>query len=178
MPVTIYSTIRGLALAVVGPALILGFGAYGVATVGFHWLPSTALIAGLVLLGITLLDYPRHCVFDEEGIRRVSFLRTQSLAWDDVNAIERAQDTSRRWRIPFAGASTDEPKAPSKKAGLAARLGKRKYLLSNVVESLKEYDELSILLKSAAPHVYFGAEQPALDTVPTDLYRRKWRRAD
>jgi hypothetical protein len=177
VPLTIYSTLRGIMSAVVSSGLVAGLGVYGVVAAGLRLLPTIVLVVGLALLGVALFDFPRHARFEEEGIVRVTPLRSQLLRWDDVNAIERARAglAGRGWRLR-PGEKTAEAETPPRDAGLVARLGERRYWLTNVTESAAEYDRLAELIGRVAPHVHLGALPPALDSVPTDLYRRKRRR--
>jgi hypothetical protein len=173
MTVTIYSTRRGLLSSAIAPLLLTLLGLWAVATAGFRIIPVVALVSGSSLLSIALLDYPRQTRFGEKGIERINYLRRHYIKWDAVNALERVPISYRTsGRRPTAGERASS-RAPSTGAGLVARVGKRRYLLVNTVESRAEFEDLTSVIEAFAPHVSINAAIPSETTVPTDLYRRK-----
>lgn len=171
MRLTIFSNRRGLLSATFTPLLLLGLALVGVLADGLGPIAVALLVLGGGLLLVTAFDYPRRCVFEEDGIWRISFLRGHLLPWERVNSIERARtlmDRRRRRRRR----RRDTPTLPRSAAGLVARVGKRRYLLVNTLESLREFESLTELVETSAPHVLVSADPPAVTRAPTDLYRR------
>ncbi len=175
MTVTIYSTRRGLLLSTLTPLLLTLLGLWAVATVGFRIVPVIVLLLGGGLLSIAVLDYPRHTRFGETGIERIAFLRRHCLEWDVVNALERAPLGRLRRKGRLTAGERASSRVPSAGAGLVARIGKRRYLLVNTVESRGEFEDLTSVVETFAPHVSITAAKPSESTLPTDLYRRKRR---
>lgn len=167
MELTVYSTRRGIAMAVLSPLFLVALGGYGVGDVGFRFLPAAVLVVGALLLSITLFDYPRRCRFTPGGIVRVCFLRSQLLDWEEVHAVERSQAGFVARRSRFLRRNPGEPDSPLPSAGLVARVGGRRYLLTNRLESLREWEELRTLMEEHANHAFLGAAQPPLTTPPT-----------
>ncbi len=132
---------------------------------------ATVLVIGVVgafLALVVMMDFPIRAEFRPEGIVRICPARHQLLEWERVVAIERAPGRTRV--VPKRGVETGAFRRP---AGLAALVGKRRYLLTDRVEGALEYDRLVAAVKVFDEHVIVRAKRPPLDTAPTDLYRRK-----
>lgn len=170
--VTIYSSIRGLLTAYMGPALITGIGILGMAGSGVTPISSLiVLVGGITLLG-TLYDYPRHTRFTDEGIVRTTALRKHDLAWISIEQIERANPLligRRFWR----SSNDDSKPTPPRLAGLVAVRGRQRFLLTNAREGRDEFDQLIDLITKVAPNVVVLASRPPIDAAPSNLYRRR-----
>jgi hypothetical protein len=169
----LYASWRGLAAAVTTPVVLIALGAAGLAG-GSAPVAATLAIVGTVLGTIVLFDYPRRCVFDTEGVERVCFLRRQRLSWKRLVAIERARPSTvaqARNLRPFGHAGE-----PVVSGGLVARgPGRRRWLLTDRVESRQEYDRLAGHLDSEQTPTVLRAPRPHAEAPPTDLYRRSSR---
>lgn len=164
--VTVHSSWRGLAAAVVSPLALIGFGAAVLLAGGLGPVAVLSLVVGAALGAVTLGDYPRRAVFTPAGIERVCFVRTQLLPWSEVVALERtppkATAALRRHR-------EDRPAT----GGLVARgFGKRRYLLTDRIEGREEFDAIAALLREHDLATNLRAARPSEDAPPSDLYRR------
>lgn len=166
-PVTVHTSWRGLGSALLSPTVLLAYAAVLLSAGGTGPVASISLLVGLGLAGVGLFDYPHRTEFSHEGIRRVCLLRTQLLPWADVVAIERAPGSV---RSAIRQRGDDTPKVAT--GGLVARgLGRRRYLLTDRIESQGEYDRLRELLESLDVATSLRAGRPNPDVPPTDLYR-------
>ena len=155
--VRLYSSWRGLLLAFVSPAMLLGVAVLAIAAAGWRVVPIVLLVAGLGLLAVSLFDFPIYTTFDSEGIRRRTPLRVHRIGWDRVIAINRA----RGGRI-------------SKRTGpLAAAVGGRRYLLVDRTEGVDEYEALRSLCSSDDVATPVSAVAPDAQIAPTWLYHRR-----
>jgi hypothetical protein len=170
---TLYSSWRGVLVTLVSPVFLIALGSYGLALDGWVWLPALVLAAGLVLLAITLFDFPLRAEFRVDGIARHMPLRTHLLAWQDVTVLERFR--KRRVGVPrWLNVGKDVHPRPVNPGGLVVLTGtRRRYLLVNRGESRGEYDELIAALEAWAPDFVVQANRPHAEVVPTFLYRRK-----
>ncbi|MBW3618874.1 MAG: hypothetical protein KY461_01400 [Actinobacteria bacterium] len=167
--VTVHTSWRGVLSSAISPVVLLGYGLLVLSARGPAPVALVALVVGVGLAGVALFDYPRRTEFSPEGIRRVCPLRDDVLPWSRTVAIERAPGSVRS-AIRLRG--DDTPKAPT--GGLVARgLGRRRHLLSDRVESRREYDELEALLDGLDVTTVLRAGRPGADVPPTDLYRRR-----
>lgn len=166
--VTVHTSWRGLAAAVASPVLLLSFAVLLLSARGPGPVANVALVLGLGLGTVTLLDYPRRAEFDAEGVTRVCMLRRQAIPWSELVAIERTGGSARQaLRSRREGAHT----VP--RGGLVARgHGKRRHLLTDRVESRREYEELQALMDHLDVATRLRAGRPSAEAPPTDLYRR------
>lgn len=174
-PVVVHSSLRGLAAGIVTPLLLLALGGAALADGGLRWFPAALVVTGGSLAVVAVADLPRRAVFDREGITRVCWLRRQHVPWKRVLAVERTR--------PGTGARTRnlldrrEGRELVVNGGLVARgRGKRRWLLTDRVESRAEHDRLVALLVSVDAPVTMRASAPHATAPPTDLYRRRTRR--
>ncbi len=168
MGVTLYSTRRGVINAALSPLVLFGLGVFGLIGKSPGPIAITLLVVGATLVLITLFDFPRRAVFGESGVQRVCFGRRHTIEWKSINALERARAGRRLRRRKNA-----DKLPPRSSAGLVARVGKKRYLLVNTLESRAEFDQVEELVTEAAPHVRISAEPPGERRVPTTLYRRE-----
>jgi hypothetical protein len=173
-PVVVHSSIRGLVAAVVSPAVLIALG--GAASAGgLRTVPVAMLTLGIVLAVGVAVDFPRRTRFDETGMTRMCALRVQHLAWEDTVAIERAPATS----IDRVRNLTDRKDDPMISGGLVARgPGKKRWLLTDRVESQAEYDAVAAILRARDGATVLRAVRPPAGAAPTDLYRRRRRAKD
>lgn len=167
LEVVVHSSLRGLAAAAVAPAALIALGVAALQD-GFRWLPAIILLAGSGLAVGVLFDFPRRTRFGGDGIARICAVRTHHIPWADALALERAPATtvdrvrSLKQGSPGAGPS----------GGLVARgRGRRRWLLTDRVESEPEYDAIAALV--ARQGTALRAARPRVGTPPTDLYRRR-----
>ena len=161
---TMHSSWRGILANVCGAGLVVLSGLVGVALGGWRLLPTGLLVIGLVLLLGVLADYPVATTFTAEGFRRRMTLRSQWIPWERVSQLTRVRPgVTRNLRGLTHG-------------GLAAVVGKRRYLLVDQPESPQEFDALYELVGERAVDLGLaGRIRPDDETPPTWLYRRaKW----
>lgn len=174
--VVIHASLRGLASGVCTPLALGGLGAAALATGGLMLLPAALLVLGVGLGVIVLLDLPRRVDFDRAGLTRVCWLRRQRVPWSEVVAIERTRPST----TSVARNAMNRDGVPGSQVvsgGLVARgAGKRRWLLTDRIESREEHDRLRALLRSAEAPVALRAARPHEAAPPTDLYRRRDRR--
>jgi hypothetical protein len=187
--VTLYTSLRGLTLSFVSPGLLVVLGLLGSQRVGFVVVPTLLLGLGVATGAVLALGMPLHVTFSRTGVTRRCALRTHTIGWPDIVAIERGPGTRRPGggsgvvgglgRPPDTGhteptdAQRETASAPS--GGLVARAaGRRRWMLCDQVESQREFAAWTALVHSLPEPPLVLARRPADGTVPTDLYRRRW----
>jgi len=162
--ITLHSSWKGVVVGGMGALVVFGVGLAVTISSGGAPISVIILALGTLLLGTTLFDYPVASRFDAEGVERRALLRRHRLSWDRVDQLTRTR--------PGLRARTLTP------GGLAAKVGRRRYLLVDQCESVAEFDELGEIL--AARYAELGVDEmitPRTDTDPTWTYRRKqWQR--
>jgi hypothetical protein len=175
-PVVVYSSLRGLAAGAVTPVLLVALGGAALLDGGLRVFPALLLGLGLALGAVVLGDLPRRTEFAADGLTRICVLRRQHLPWSDVLAIERTQPGAATRTRNLVDRRRDA--TPAVGGGLVARgRGKRKWLLTDRVESRREHGRLAALVASLETPVALTAAAPRDDTAPTDLYRRRRQRS-
>lgn len=168
---TVHSSVRGTVLAFLASAALLALGVAAIVSGGPHIVPVLLVVAGVGAAAVALLDLPRRAEFDREGITRVCWLRRQHLPWHRLVAIERTRPTTASVVANSLDRRDGVPMRVS--GGLVARGAKRRrWLLTDQVESQAEHDRIVRLLQSVASPVAMRAARPHPGAVPTDLYRR------
>ncbi len=166
----LYTSWRGLLGAALTPIALLGLGALALGDGGLRLLPSLLVLAGLGLLLVALLDYPYTVTVSHGGITRHSVLRTQTLPWEALVALERTRPATSAVMRNL----TDRQADPQISGGLVARgRGRRRWLLTDRVESRMEHDRLVALLRTLGEPVELRAVRPHAEAPPTFLYRRR-----
>ncbi len=167
-PIVLYSSRRGIASAALSPAVLLALATGAGVT---RSVTTSVLVIGAVglLLGLVVAwDYPLRSEFAIDGITRVCPLRHQHLPWERVVALERTPGRAKIRRQRDSG--IEGFRAP---AGLAARVGNRRYMLTDRSEGALEYDQLVLAMKVFDEAVLVRASRPALTTAPTSFSRRR-----
>ena len=163
--ITIHSSWRGIILSLVGSLIVIGLGLLGLAAAGeVRVIPVLFLVFGTLFLLVALFDYPVATRFDAHGVHRRSILRLHTIPWDRVRGLTRTRPgIMRNLRGLTAG-------------GLAAAVGKRRYLLVDQPESEEEFNALEQVIEAiGAPVPFDGVVRPG-QNAPTWMYRRaKWR---
>lgn len=168
----VHTSLRGLLAAAVTPVALIALGAAALASSGFRAFPGLLLAGGLVLAAVVLADFPRRSEFDLTGITRVCWLRRQHIPWDRVVAIERSRPSTTSHARNLADRRSASERVVS--GGLVARGAKRRrWLLTDRVESREEHRQLAALLERIARPVAMRAPAPHGGAPPTDLYRRR-----
>lgn len=161
--ITIHSSWRGVVWSHVGALSVLLVGVITVSANGTRMVPMLVLAGGVVLTTGALFDYPVAATFDRVGVTRRAPLRRHRIRWERVDQLTRTRPgifMSRRKVV---------------RGGLTAAVGKRRYLLTDSVESLAEHEALAALL-DGHDLGFDGLLHPPDDVAPTWLYRRrKWR---
>jgi hypothetical protein len=162
--VTMHSSWRGLFASLLGAILVTIGGLVGVAVGGWRFFPTLILIVGLGFVLVVLFDYPVATTFSAAGVRRRMMLRVQSWPWERISQFTRVRPGVTKG---FRGLSH---------GGLAALVGKRRYLLLDQPESPEEFDVLYRLAGDRVEELGLrGRIRPRDGTTPTWLYRRaKW----
>jgi hypothetical protein len=171
--VVVHASLRGLLAAFVTPVLLVALGAMGWASIGARPVPLTFLLVGAALGAVVLFDYPSRVEFDRNGVHRVCPLRRQSLPWERVRSFERPRPSS----MATLRNLRERPDEPLVSGGLIARSqGRRRWLLTDRVESREEYDRLRDLLIRLGSPARLRAPRPHDGIPPTSLYRHRGRR--
>lgn len=166
---TLHSSWHGLALALTGAAVLVGFAAASAAMRGLHPVNTVVLAFGVVLGGIVLADYPVATTFDERGVHRRAPLRRSTLDWDVVDRFTRTAPN----RLFGRRRSSDGRLTRTRPGGLVASVGRRRYMLVNQCESLAEHAALVAVVRSESDALADTLDAPPGDMPPTWLYRRR-----
>jgi hypothetical protein len=166
--IVLHGSLRGL-LAATGTPLLLGalsLRSWWVAgptpgSLTLLAIATLALVASLVLL-------PRHVVLTARGVTRVCIARRHQLSWDRIAAIERSRPRSAELR----GAPRTHDEGALSGGLLARSHGRRRWLLTDQLESRQEYERLQELLAGLDRPVRLLARPPHAGAPPTSLYRR------
>jgi hypothetical protein len=160
-PVVLHTSWRGRLKAIGAPAILLALAAAGLISGGFGPVSVGSLVVGVVLAVIVIADYPLQVVFGADGIERRCLARRERLPWKEVTAIIRPAYYSplRRWRKPSTG--------------LIAQIGKRRYLLTDRMESEHEHAALLRGLGTWDRGLPVEATKPPDDSAPTWLHKRR-----
>jgi len=162
--VTMHSSWRGLFASLLGATLVAFGGVVGVAVGGWRIVPTLILAVGSGFVLVVLFDYPVATTFSASGVRRRMVLRAQSWPWERITQFTRVRPGVTKG---LRGLSH---------GGLAALVGKRRYLLVDQAESPDEFDVLYRLAGDRVEELGLrGRIRPTDGTAPTWLYRRaKW----
>lgn len=166
--VTLHSSWRGIVLGSLGAVALAAAGTYGVIAVGFEFIPTTLLVIGWIFLLTMVFDFPIASRFTSEGVERRMMLRRHHLRWEDVEQLTRTRPTMIKVDRRLEHGS------------LAAKKGRRRYLLVDRLESADEFDAVvEIVEAKGAAGDHLGASmlpRPGAKVPPTWLYRRRaWR---
>ncbi len=168
---TLHSSWRGIILGCCGAVVVAVAGTYGVVAAGFTVIPTVLFAVGWVFVITMLFDFPIASVFTGEGVERRMILRRHRLPWGRVERLTRTRPTMMRVDRRL------------EHGALAAKRGRRRYLLVDRLESAEEYDHMVDVVEaegSAGKHL--GASmlpRPGEKVPPTWLYRRAtWRPDD
>jgi hypothetical protein len=148
-------------MAAASPLLVLSFGGVGVGGAGLRAWPLGILVIGGLLLGVVLYDYPMWVVFTPAGIERRCLLRTERIRWERVAGLVRPAYKGRFRSLVRTS------------TGLAAEVGRRRYLLTDRMESRAEYEALLRALGAWSRGTPVEASMPPDDWPPTWLYKRR-----
>lgn len=167
----IHSSLRGWFSAALSPTVLLLLGGVAVDGVGFRPVPAALLLIGAVLAIVVLTDLPRHSRFTPDGVVRVCLLRTHRLPWSRLVAIERTRPNTMNLVRNLAERDREARQASG---GLIAQgPGRRRWLLTDNLESRAEHDELARFIDRHEIPVPLRAPRPHADAPPTHLYRRR-----
>ncbi len=160
-------------MAGLSPVILIALGLLGLTRDGWIWLPALLLAFGLVLVTITLFDYPMRAEFKRAGIERHTPLRSHVISWGDVMVLERFR--KRRVGVPrWMNVGRESETRPANLGGLVAVTSKRRYyLLVNRGESQSEFDSLIDSVTAWAPDAVVRASRPHVEVLPTSLYHRR-----
>ncbi|MFT4618261.1 MAG: hypothetical protein ACI89G_002173 [Minisyncoccia bacterium] len=160
--VTLHSSWKSLVLSCFGAFFVFGVGLATTISAGGAIIPIIILVLGSVFLASVLFDSPVASTFTTDGVLRRPLLRRHFIAWDRVGQLTRT-------RPVIAGAL--QGLTPG---GIAVKVGRRRYLLVDQCEALREFQELVELLDDR--YVTLGIDemvQPPETIDPTWTYRRK-----
>jgi hypothetical protein len=167
----VHSSLSGLLLAALAPTFLLWLGLAAVSRGGWSVFPTILVVAGVATAAVVLIDLPRRSVFDHEGVTRVCWARRQHLPWERIVAIERARPSTASIALNAVDRRAGAP--PRVSGGLVARgSGRRRWLLSDQIESRDEHERLGRLLEDVPRPVVLRAPRPHPGAPPTGLYRR------
>jgi hypothetical protein len=149
------------ALVILSPAILIGLGAWGAVYGGS--VGGLLLVLGVVLGLIAGWVMPWSATVDATGIRRRTLLRSQTIPWDDVVAIERAghrrrglhrRDLTGRGSVLTHAPLDTHSNASGGSKGLTVRtVGRRRHVLATHAERPDQWDRLKELLADHAPGV-------------------------
>ena len=166
--ITIHSSWRGLIFSTLGAAIVAAAGTFGVIAAGFRVVPGTLFVVGWLFVLIVALDYPVASRFTAEGVERRMMLRRQWFPWERVDQLTRTRPSFVKLdrRIEHGG--------------LTVKIGRKRYLLVDRLESGDEFDAMVRIVEvpgTAGDEV--GASmlpRPGDKVPPTWMYRRRrWR---
>ncbi|WP_395154438.1 hypothetical protein [Ilumatobacter sp.] len=160
--VTLHSSWKSLVLSFLGALAVFGVGLASTINTEGAVIPIIILVLGVVFLTSVLFDSPVASTFTTDGVQRRPLLRRHFIAWDRVGQLTRT-------RPSIAGAL--KGLTPG---GMAVKVGRRRYLLVDQCEALREFQELVELLENR--YVTLGIDemvQPPEAIDPTWTYRRK-----
>lgn len=168
----VHATLRGPVLGIAGSLALLALGGGALAQGGPRPFTLVLLAAGVGLGLVSVLDLPRRSEIGTDGITRVCLLRRHLLPWDTLAAIERARPA--RATVLRNTLDRREGRERHVSGGLVARGrgNKRRWLLTDQVESRDEHDRLVALVARLQPTLRVRAPRPHASASPTDLYRR------
>jgi hypothetical protein len=166
----LHTSWRGILGAAFSPAALLALGGLALLDGGYRTFPALMLLAGVALLLGVLWDYPYAVTFRATGITRHTALRSQTLPWEGLVALERTRPST----TTVLRNLTDRHAEPYVSGGLVARgRGHRRWLLTDRIESRSEHDHLRALLADLDEPVHVRAARPHAEAAPTYLYRRR-----
>lgn len=167
----IHSSLRGWVNAAISPVLLLTLAGAAIASGGTGPVPTVLALLGLGLVGVVVFDLPRHSRFTPDGVTRVCLLRRHELPWEQLVAIERTRPNT---LTAARNLTESDHTARQVSGGLLARgTGRRRWLLTDNVESRAEHEALTALLERHGIRVPLRAGRPHAAAPPTDLYRRR-----
>ncbi|MGH1505260.1 MAG: hypothetical protein ACRBI6_17045 [Acidimicrobiales bacterium] len=158
--IVVHTSWRGRLTSLVGPAVLLALGVYGIAVGGPNVVNVAFAAVGAALLAVGVFDYPFTTWFLSDRLERRCLGRTQTLDWGRVGAVRRA---SSRSLVRGGGAG---------RGGLVAVVGGRPHLLSDRAESQFEFEALRVA-SVRWPAMAFTASEPAAGRPPTWLHKRR-----
>jgi hypothetical protein len=155
-------------LGSVGAIVVAGAGTYGVIAAGFTLIPTTIFVVGWVFVLTMAFDFPIASRFTRAGVERRMFLRRHHIPWSEVEQLTRTRPTMIKIDRRLEHGS------------LAAKRGRRRYLLVDRLESAAEFDRVVDIVEAAGSdgeHVGVSMlPRPGEKVPPTWLYRRAaWR---
>jgi hypothetical protein len=151
------------ALVILSPGALVALGVWGASAGGT--VGVVLLVVGVVLGATAGWVMPWSARIDHVGVHRRTLLRRQTIAWDDVVAIERGRP-SRRGRVrrdPLGGWMAGTPPtssggpggaAPDRSKGLMVRtVDRKRHVLATHAERPDQWDTLKALVAEHAPGV-------------------------
>lgn len=167
----LHSSWRGILGAAASSALLAALTVFAWGA-GVTVISVALTVATSALAAITALDYPIAAEFGPNGVVRRCPLRRHVLAWSNIDALTRTADSA---ALEHDDGSRGRA-VRRRPGGLAARVGRRRYLLVNQCESRAEAETLRRLLADWDVPTAWSAGLPTEDQPPTWLYRRRrWR---
>lgn len=163
--ITLHSTWVGIVMSYAGAAMFVGFSLLLLLDIGANVITVAMMVVSSVFAVIALLDLPIAAEFRSDGVIRRTALRHQFIEWDRV-------DRLRRLRVGIMRTKSD-----SRGGGLVAKMGKRRYMLVDTMESALEFDDLIRVMGEWADALGLNdATKPPDGRSPTWLYRRdRWK---
>ena len=169
-PLTLHTSWRGLLAAAITPVAFVGFGSLAISGGGVRGVPIAVVVIGVVLAVGVAYDFPSRTRFDGSGLTRVCLIRHHHVPWEQVAAIERTRPNSSTTMRNLTIDRDDRQVS----GGLIARgRGRRRWLLTDQVESRMEHDRLAALIRDLDAPVGLRATRPHDGVAPTNLYRRR-----
>jgi hypothetical protein len=169
----LYTSLRGLAGAVVTPAGLVLVGVLGSARFGVNLVTFVLTIAGLAVAVTLLFDFPHRTTFDRSGFVRRCALRRQRVTWDEVASLDRTPPKAASVLRNLGARSRDDAEPEVSGALVARGSGRRRWLLTDRVESREEHDGLVDLIATSDADVEVYAERPHERAVSPSRYRRR-----
>ena len=169
--VTLYSSWRGLAASFISPSILLLVGISSWAVTGTLSILAIVLISlGTLIVAVSLFDMPRRTVFDATGVHRACLLRRHDLEWTALTALVRAPG-------PIVGGVRDEEASRFRRSrgygGLAAQVGRRRYLLVDQAEAPEEFEAVREIIATHSPATAIRTNATPAGTTPTFTYQRR-----
>lgn len=164
LSITLHSSWRGIAFAVLGVVCLLGIAAAVVAANGFTVVSTLIVVAAIGASVVVLFDMPIATTFDAAGIIRSTPLRRHRIEWDDIDRLTR----TRRGLVRRPGSP--------RSSGIVAMRGGRQILLVDRTEGREEHRRLKEAVGDVPAGLQLaGLEPPPANRTPTWTGRRaKW----
>ncbi|MGB3736576.1 MAG: hypothetical protein WA964_16570 [Ilumatobacter sp.] len=143
--VTLRSSRGGIAMTIVGLAMLVVFAIAVIALNGLGIITGAIAIFALWSTVVILMELPLSATFDASGVRRTTPFRSRRISWEEVDRLVRM----RRGGARRPGSD--------KTRGIVALCGRRRTVLVDQTEDHDEHLRLRAVLRSSLEPVGFAS---------------------